>query len=232
QRGRAALGAEHPAPRWGRSVAVAADQGPQHPLLVQSENLRRRHVVNRAMEASAWVAAVLAVGVLALVVGSVAVKGISSINIDFLTKVSAPFGESGGGIANAIVGTGVIVGLATLMAVPMGILVAIYTSEFAGQRSGFAVRYVLDILNGVPTIVTGVFVYGILVAGHQQSAFAGSVALASLPLTIFQKSESPNPADHAEAWGAALLLIAFVLVISIAARVLSARTRRRLRSAR
>jgi len=247
------------------------------------------------------------------------VKGISSINIDFLTKVSAPFGESGGGIANAIVGTGVIVGLATLMAVPMGILVAIYTSEFAGQRSGFAVRYVLDILNGVPTIVTGVFVYGILVAGHQQSAFAGSVALAivmlplvarschevltlvpetvkeaglalgasrwrtvlsvivptalsgmitgallavaraagetaplllltsipanvvstdpshalaSLPLTIFQKSESPNPADHAEAWGAALLLIAFVLVISIAARVLSARTRRRLRSAR
>ncbi len=298
---------------------MAADQGPQHPLLVQSENLRRRHVVNRAMEASAWVAAVLAVGVLALVVGSVAVKGISSINIDFLTKVSAPFGESGGGIANAIVGTGVIVGLATLMAVPMGILVAIYTSEFAGQRSGFAVRYVLDILNGVPTIVTGVFVYGILVAGHQQSAFAGSVALAivmlplvarschevltlvpetvkeaglalgasrwrtvlsvivptalsgmitgallavaraagetaplllltsipanvvstdpshalaSLPLTIFQKSESPNPADHAEAWGAALLLIAFVLVISIAARVLSARTRRRLRSAR
>jgi phosphate transport system permease protein len=291
---------------------------PTNPLLAASHNLRRRRRVNRAMEISAWVAALLAVGVLALVITSVAIKGLGSINIDFLTKNTANFG--GGGIGNAIVGTGIIVGIATLMAVPFGILVAIYTSEFAGQRAGFAIRYVLDILNGVPTIVTGIFIYGlIVVAQGKQSGFAGSVALAivmlplvarsahevltlvpnavkeaglalgasrwrttlsvvlptalsgmitgallavaraagetapllfttsifpdlvqtdpsqavpNIPVTIFRYSEAPDPVKHAQAWGAALILILFVLVISIVARTLSARARRRLGAAR
>jgi len=290
---------------------------PGHPLLTPSAKLRHRHRVNRAMELSAWVAALLAVGVLALVITSVAIKGLGSINLDFVTQNTANFG--GGGIGNAIVGTGILVGIATLMAVPFGILVAIYTSEFASRRSAFAIRYVLDILNGVPTIVTGIFIFGLLVAGHQQSGYAGSVALAiimlplvarsahevlalvpeavkeaglalgasrwratlsvvvptalsgmitgallavaraagetapllfttsifpdlvqtdpsqavpNIPVTIFRYSESPDPVKHAQAWGAALILIAFVLVISIIARSLSARTRRRLGAAR
>jgi phosphate transport system permease protein len=270
------------------------------------------------MEVSAWTAALLAVGVLALVIASVAVKGLGSINLDFLTQNTANFG--GGGIGNALVGTGILVGLATLMAVPFGILVAIYTSEFAGRRSGFAIRYVLDILNGVPTIVTGIFIFGLIVIPqHKQSGTAGSVALAivmlplvarschevltlvpasvkeaglaigasrwrtvlsvtvptalsgmitgallavaraagetapllfttsifpdlvqtnpsqavpNIPVTIFRYSESPDPVKHAQAWGAALILILFVLVISVAARTFSARTRRRLGASR
>jgi phosphate transport system permease protein len=288
-----------------------------HPLLETSGNLRRRRAVNRAVELSAWVAALLAVAVLALVIASVTVKGISSISLDFLTANTADFGP--GGIGNAIIGTGILVGLATLMAVPFGILVAIYTSEFAGRRNQSVIRYTLDVLNGVPTIVTGIFIFGLLVAGHQQSGFAGSVALAivmlplvarschevltlvpgsvkeaglalgasrwrttlsitvptalsgmitgallavaraagetapllfttsifanfvetdpsgalpNIPVQIFKFSESPEPAKHAQAWAAALVLIAFVLVISVAARILSARMRRRLGAGR
>ena len=103
-----------------------------HPLLAQSGNLRRRHAVNRVMEISAWTAALLAVAVLALVIASVVVKGAGEISIDFLTGNTSNFGA--GGIGNAIVGSAIIVGIATLMAVPFGILVAIYTSEFARPR--------------------------------------------------------------------------------------------------
>jgi phosphate transport system permease protein len=265
--------------------------------------------MNRAVEITAWTGALLAVAVLALVIGSVTVKGLSSISLDFLTKSTVGFG-AGGGIANAIVGTAILVGLATLMAVPFGILVAIYTSEFAGPRSRSGVRYVLDVLNGVPTIVTGIFIFGLLVAGalaivmlplvarscHEvltlvpdtvkeaglalgasrwrttlsvvvPTALSGmltgallavaraagetapllftssiflngqlqtdpSQALPNVPVVIFQFSEAPEPAKHAQAWAAALILILFVLLISIVARVLSARTRRRLGAAR
>ena len=84
-------------------------------------------------------------------------------------------------------------GIATLMAVPFGILVAIYTSEFAGPRSGSAIRYVLDILNGVPTIVTGIFVFGLIVVPqHKLSGFAGSVALGDRDAA----ARSPAPATR------------------------------------
>lgn len=298
------------------------DPGPMitHPLLADTPNLRRRRRVNRLLEIAAWAAAVLAVAVLAIVIASIFVKGIGSLNLDFLTQVPATFGESGGGIAPALVGTGVLVGLATLMAVPVGILIAIYTSEFASPRSSFAIRYVLDILNGVPTIITGIFVVAIVVTpqGHQ-SGMAGSVALAivmlplvarsshevltlvpsavkeaglalgvsrwrtvisvvlpsafggmvtgallaiaraagetaplllttsifanlvstdpsqpvaSIPMTIFTDSQSPDPALHSQAWTAALLLIFFVLLLSTAARLFAARAKKRLQGAR
>ena len=125
---------------------------------------------------------------LAVVIASVALKGISSISLDFLTRNTAELREAGGGIANALVGTGILVGLATLMAVPVGILVAIYTSEFAGPRKQSVIRYVLDVLNGVPTIVTGIFIFGLLVAGHQQSGCAGAVALAIVMLPLVARS--------------------------------------------
>jgi phosphate transport system permease protein len=270
------------------------------------------------MEIAAWTAALLAVSVLALVIASIAVKGAGEISLGFLTGNTQSFGA--GGIGNAIVGSAIIVGIATAIAVPLGILVGIYTSEFAGPRSGFLIRYVLDILNGVPTIVTAIFVFGLLVVPLQsQSGYAGSVALAivmlplvarschevlvlvpgtvkeaglalgasrwrttvsvvlptalsgmvtgallavaraigetaplllttsvfadlvqtdpnqalpNIPVTILKYSESPEPTKHAEAWGAALVLIAFVLLISVVARSLSARTRRRLDAAR
>ncbi|MGO8685074.1 MAG: phosphate ABC transporter permease PstA [Thermoleophilia bacterium] len=136
----------------------------------------------------ARLAAGLAVAVLAIVVGSVFIKGIGAINLDFLTKNPVPFGQVGGGIANSIVGTAILVGLATVMAVPVGILIAIYTSEFARPLIANAVRFALDILNGVPTIVTGIFVFALLVVGHVQSGLAGSVALAIVMLPIVARS--------------------------------------------
>jgi phosphate transport system permease protein len=163
-----------------------------HPLYSQGGNLRRRRRVNRVVEIASTVAAILAVAVLAVVVGSVAVKGLSAINLDFLTKVGATTNFSataaGTGIANAIVGTAIMVGLATLMAVPIGLLVAIYTHEFAPRRVGGAVRFVLDVLNGVPTIITGIFIYGLLVVGGHQSGWAGAIALAIVMLPIVART--------------------------------------------
>jgi phosphate transport system permease protein len=159
-----------------------------HPLLQGPPNLKRRKRVNRILEISAWIAALIAVAALAIVVGSVFLKGVGAINIDFLTQGQVAFGP-GGGIANAIVGTGIIVALASLMAIPIGVLVALYTVEFAGPRPAFAIRYVLDILNGVPTIITGLFVYGLIVKaqGHQ-SGFAGSVGLAIVMLPLVARA--------------------------------------------
>ena len=156
--------------------------------LTGGPNHRRRKLVNQSMEALSTLATVIAVAVLLLVVTSVAVKGISAINLDFLTKEPAPFGQPGGGIANSIVGSAILIGLASLMAVPVGILVAIFTTEFAPARVAGPIRFSLDILNGVPTIVTGVFIFGLLVVGHQQSGWAGAVALAIVELPIVARS--------------------------------------------
>src|SRR5205823_13291671 len=108
--------------------------------------------------------------------------GISALNLDFFTKTQALFGEPGGRISNALIGSLVLVGVATAMALPVGVLVAIYVSEFARPQVGLVIRTALDVLNGVPSIVIGIFVYALLVVGHQQSAFAGSCALAIIML--------------------------------------------------
>jgi phosphate transport system permease protein len=151
--------------------------------------MRRRHAVNRIAEWSSTAAALLAVAVLAIVVGSVFLEGLGALSWHFLTTPTALFGESGGGIANAIVGSAVIVGIAALIAIPVGILVAIYTTEFAPLGVAAPIRFVLDVLNGVPTIVTGIFVYGLVVVpqGHQ-SAYAGSLALAIVMLPIVART--------------------------------------------
>ncbi|MGA8354757.1 MAG: phosphate ABC transporter permease PstA [Solirubrobacteraceae bacterium] len=167
--------------------AAAPMPGPP-PLLSGDARMRRRKLVNRAMELTASLAALVAVAVLAIVIASVVIRGIGAINLDFFTHSEVPFGESGGGIANAIVGTIVMVALASLMAIPVGILIGIHTAEFAGARISSAVRFALDILNGVPTIVTGIFVFGLLVFGKQQSAWAGAFALAIIMLPIVARS--------------------------------------------
>ena len=160
-----------------------------HALLSDRGNLRRRRAVSRAVEVLSTLATLLAVAVLIIVVGSVLARGIGSINIDFLTKGPAPFGESGGGIANAIVGSAMLVGLASAIAIPVGLLIAIFTTEFADNRFAAAIRFALDILNGVPTIITGIFILGLIVIPQgKQSGFAGSIALAIIMLPIVARA--------------------------------------------
>jgi len=280
-------------------------------------HLKRRRRVNRGMEVLAWLAAAIAVGILAIVVWSVAKRGASELNLDLITKPPIPFSLTNApqGLSNAFLGTLVLVGLATAMALPVGILVAVYLNEFAPPSIRNGVTLVLDILNGVPAIVIGIFVFGLLVVGHGQSGFAGSFALAclmlplvaratmevlvlvpnslreaslglgiarwrttlsivlpqtiggvltgtvlavarvagetapllftsslvgtkpsadfthalqSIPVAIFELSESPDPKDHARAWAAALILLLFIMFASLGARWLATRSRRKL----
>jgi len=160
-----------------------------HALLLDRGNLKRRNRFNRLVSGVSTIAAILAVAVLAIVVGSVFLKGVSALSWHFLTAPTALFGESGGGISNAIIGSAIIVGIAAVIAIPIGILVAIYTTEFAPASIAHPVRFVLDILNGVPTIITGIFVYGLIVVpqGHP-SGFAASIALAIVMLPIVART--------------------------------------------
>ncbi len=167
---------------------MEAGAGGLYAELIAGPRQRRRRWVNRFVEVLSTLASLSAVGVLAIVVGSVVVKGAGALNLDFLTKNPAPFGQPGGGIADAIIGTLILVGIAGALAIPVGIGIAIYTSEFARPRIAGAVRFALDILSGVPTIVTGIFVFGLLVVGHQQSGWAGAVALAIIMLPIVARS--------------------------------------------
>lgn len=278
--------------------------------------VRRRKRVNRGMEALATLAALLAVAVLAVVVGSVLIRGLPALNLSLFTEVQAPFGETGGGIANAIVGTAILVLLATLMALPFGVMIAIFVAEFARPAVARPIRLALDVLNGVPSIVIGVFVFALIVQPLQaQSGWAGAFALAivmlplvsratmevlalvpstlreasfalgvsrwrtvlrvvmptvlggvvtgtvlavaraagetapllftsslyansvsfdpsqplaNLPVTIFIYSEAPDKTLNDQAWAAAFILMAFVLVLSITARIALSRGRRKL----
>lgn len=285
-----------------------------------NDRLRRRRLVNRGMELVAWLSAALAVLVLGIVIFSVARRGLPALNFDFLTKAQAQFAPPSvkQGLANAFVGTFIVVGLATLMALPFGILIAIYVNEFASRSIRNGVTLTLDVLAGVPAIVIGFFVYGLIVVAHGQSGYAGAFALAVLmlplvarstievlalvpdsmreaalgvgaprwrmtlgvvlpqtiggvltgatlavarvagetaplllvnslvltgthfdpskplqtvPLAIYQLTDSPDPADHARAWAAALVLIVFILVVSLTARWLATRSRRKIAQA-
>ncbi|MDX6387711.1 MAG: phosphate transport system permease protein, partial [Gaiellaceae bacterium] len=149
---------------------------------------RRRRLTNRLMEVLATVAALIAVAVLAIVVVSVARRGAGALSWDFFTKPQALFGQPGGGIANALVGTGLLVLLATGMALPVGVLTAVYLTEFAPKRVALPVQVVLDVLAGLPTIVVGIFVYALLVIGHTQSGYAGAFALAVIMLPLVARA--------------------------------------------
>jgi phosphate transport system permease protein len=126
--------------------------------------------------------------VLGVVVVSVLLHGIPALNLDFFTKNQVAFGETGGGIANALVGTAIIVALATAMALPIGILVAIYVSEFAHDAIARVVRLALDVLNGVPSVVIGIFAYALLVIGSGYAAWKASVALAIVMLPLVARA--------------------------------------------
>jgi phosphate transport system permease protein len=163
---------------------------PPQTLLGPAPGTGRRKLVNRAVEVSSTFAAMLAVAVLLLVVISVLLKGLPAINFGFIfhNPKTSPFGQNLGGIANSVVGTLILIGLATAIAVPLGVMTAIYTTEFAPPSIATAIRFSLDILSGIPTIVVGVFIFGIMVVGSQQSGWAGAVALAIVELPIVARS--------------------------------------------
>jgi phosphate transport system permease protein len=118
--------------------------------------------------------------------------GASSLNLDFFTKIPKPVGESGGGMANAIVGSGVLLGIASLLGVPVGVGAGIYLAEFGrGTKLANAIRFTADVLNGVPSIVMGLAAYSLIVVPqHHFSAFAGGVALGIMMIpTITRTSE-------------------------------------------
>jgi phosphate transport system permease protein len=284
---------------------------------------RRRLRINRAAELSAIVAALIAVGALLVLIGSVLSRAFGSLNVDFFIKGPAVFGQTGGGIAPALVGTFVLVMIATAIAVPVGVLIAICVSEFAPQRIGSQIKLWLDVLNGFPSIIIGIFVFALVVKtklpiwhiGHHDSMWAGGFALsiimlplvsrttievlalvpnqlreasyalgvskwrtvvgvvlpsaiggivtgttlavaraagetapllftcsifgslvnwdpsqsaASIPLIIFQDSESPDRALNSQAWAAAFVLITVILVTSFISRLMLDRSRRKL----
>jgi phosphate transport system permease protein len=154
-------------------------------------NLPRRRIVNRLMQGLSTLAAMIAVAALALIVYSVAKRGAGALNLDLLTKDPAnsfSFTPVKEGLANAFAGSLVLVGLATAMTLPVGLLVAIYLVEYAPPAIRAAVTLVLDVLNGVPAIVIGIFVYGLIVVGSGQSGWAGAFALACLMLPLLTRS--------------------------------------------
>jgi len=278
------------------------------------DHLRRRKSVNKSMEVLAWIAALIAMAILGIVVYDVGRRGWSELNLNLITKQPIPFSFTNApqGLSNAFAGTLVIVAIATIMALPVGILVAIYLNEFAPPPIRNGVGLAIDVLAGVPAIVIGIFVYGLLVVGGGgQSGLKGSFALAilmlpfvarttmevlslvpnslreaslglgipqwrttlsivlpraiggiltgtvlavarvagetapllftsslvgsqtswnpthalqSVPLAIFELSESPDPKDHARAWAAAFILLLFILFASLTARWLATRS--------
>src|SRR5258708_7651237 len=134
------------------------------------------------------VCALVAVSVLFFILGYLVYNGGASINWNFFTKLPAPVGESGGGMANAIVGSAKLLLLASLLGVPIGFLGAIYLAEFSGSRVAFVVRYAADLLNGVPSIVIGIFAYSLVVLPFKQfSTLAGCSALGRIvfPIALF-----------------------------------------------
>ena len=156
-------------------------------ITARSNNLGRRRRTEKLVSLLALLSALFAVLILALVLGTVLYKGLSQLSIDFLTKSAALFGETGG-IADALVGSIVIVAMATIMAVPVAILVAIYIAEYAGPKAASFFRVMLDVLNGVPAILVGIFIYGLLVVGHGQSAIYGAMALAILMIPMIARA--------------------------------------------
>ena len=157
---------------------------------------KRRLLVNRLAEGAAIAAATSAIVVLGIMVWSVASRGLAALNLDFFTQGPALFGESGGGIAPAIAGSIMLVAIATIIALPFGVMTAIFVSEFAPKQWSDQVRLWLDTLNGFPSIVIGIFVYTLIVKealpvlgiGGHQSAIAGGFALAIIMLPLVARA--------------------------------------------
>ncbi len=148
-----------------------------------------RKAVNNVMLTLTGVAAFGVVCVLFLILGYLIFNGGTSLNLNFFTQLPKPVGETGGGMANAIVGSLKLLLLAALMGLPLGLLAGIYLAEFGGKTFSFIVRYTTDLLNGVPSIVIGIFAYALVVLPVKHfSALAGGVALGIMVIPITVRS--------------------------------------------
>jgi phosphate transport system permease protein len=155
-------------------------------------NIARRYAVNHLITGLAILSTVLVIAPLVAILIYLVYMGASSLNLAFFTKIPAPVGEPGGGMANAILGSGIVLGLASLMGIPVGISAGIYLAEFGrGKLLATAIRFTADVLNGVPSIVMGIAIYSLVVMQqHHFSAFAGGVALAVMMVpTITRTTE-------------------------------------------
>jgi len=151
--------------------------------------LRWRKFVSNFMLTMTGLCAVVAVSVLFFILGYLVYHGGTSINWNFFTKLPTPVGETGGGMANAIVGSAKLLLLASLFGVPIGFFGAIYLAEFSGSTIAFIVRYAADLLNGVPSIVIGIFAYGLVVLPFKHfSTLAGGFALGLMMIPITLRS--------------------------------------------
>ena len=287
------------------------------PIRIEAGRVARsRRAKDRAFTMFMWACGTLAMLPLLFIVAYVVAKGAKALNLDFFTREPAAPGVSGGGIVQSFIGTGLIVGMATLFSIPLGVLAAIYLSEYGRGRLASAIRFVAEILLSTPSIVAGAFIWAVVVVALGNfSALAGAIALTVLmwpiiarateeilklvpeefregalalglpkwkvilrvvlptagagiftaimlavarglgetapilltalgnefintnplqptdavPLRVFTYARTPVLAQHELAWGAAIMLLAGVLVLSITARILSSRQQRRVR---
>jgi phosphate transport system permease protein len=149
----------------------------------------RRKVVNGLMFGLTGLCTLLIISVLLFILGYLVWNGAAALNLDFLTKLPKPPGEAGGGMGNAILGSAKIVLMATLIGVPIGFLGGVYLAEFGGKTFSFFVRYTTDLLNGVPSIVIGIFAYTVVVLPMRHfSALAGALALSLIIIPVTLRS--------------------------------------------
>ncbi|MBI2767048.1 MAG: phosphate ABC transporter permease PstA [Chloroflexi bacterium] len=155
-------------------------------LFLASEGLyRRRRLANRVMTAVMGIAAAIAVIPLFLILFYLLQKGLRGLSLDLLTQDPNRPGRPGGGVRNSIVGSGIMVGLATAIGVPIAIGCGVFLAEFGQNRAGLVIRFLVDVMAGIPSITVGLFIYGLIVLPQKQfTAFAGAVALAIILLPV------------------------------------------------
>lgn len=149
------------------------------------DRMRRRNLVNNVMLTLTGICTVITSSALVLILGFLVYNGWRSVNLDFFTKLPLSAGEMGGGMANAIVGSIVLIVIAAVIGIPAGFLGGIYLAEFGGKTFPMLVRYTADLLNGVPSIVIGIFAWTVVVVKmHHFSAWAGGFALSMMMVPI------------------------------------------------
>jgi phosphate transport system permease protein len=183
-----------------------------------------RRIVSSIFVGACGAAVLLALIPLAMVLFFVVSRGVQALNLDLFTQMPRPVGEPGGGMLNAFVGTLMLTGLGALGAVPIGVLSGIYMSEYQGTRLAIAVRFAADTLNGVPSIVVGIFAYGIAVLPFRRfSALAGGIALGIMMIPIIARTTEellllvPGPMrEGALALGATRARAVFTVIVPAA----------------
>jgi phosphate transport system permease protein len=158
-------------------------------VLQKSNNHRWRKFKSALASGVAFSSAALVISPLALVFAYLLISGATSVNWDFFTQLPAPVGEKGGGMANAIVGTLQLLALASLIGIPIGVLGGVYLAEYGSARINWGLRFVADVLNGVPSITWGVVVYGLVVLRFKSfSAYAGGLALGFMMIPLIMRT--------------------------------------------